>query len=116
MPDADDDVQLLHVNGETFDPDDLTYGEKRAVRNLIRTDLWDDAWGEFDWEEVGENEVLPATIAVFLARASGQTPRSHLDEALRLKPRDVYADDVPPTSSPDVSGPNETFAASGDPA
>ncbi len=109
----DEDVELLHVNGETFDPDDLTYGERREVRRLIRAELWDDDEGEFDWDEVGENEVLPATIAVFMARAGGAA-KTHLSAALKLKPRDVYAKpEVPPTSSPRASGRAKKSGAAG---
>lgn len=92
-------ADLLHVDGLAFDPEDLSYGEKREVRRLIRTELWDeDLDGSFDWDAVGENEVLPATICVFMRR---DRPEYTLVEALAHKPRDVYRDDdeVPPTSS-----------------
>jgi len=112
----EDDVEVLHVNGETFDPDDLTYGEKREVRKLIRTELWDDGLdGDFDWDDVGENEVLPATIAVFMARSGGKAS-THLSAALKLKPRDVYAQpEVPPTSSPRASARKKTSGDAGPP-
>ncbi len=108
MPDENTD-ELLHVDGQTFDPEDLTYGEKREVRRLVRCELWDDAMGDFDWEEVGENDVLPATIAVFMRRTD---PDYTLEAALALKPRDVYAV-VPPTSRPAASARKKTSAASG---
>lgn len=89
-------ADLLHVDGLEFDPEDLTYGEKREVRRLIRTEAWDEAVdGEFDWDLVGENEVLPATIAVFMRR---HNPEYTVADAMALKPRDVYAEgEAPPT-------------------
>ena len=111
MPDVEEKADLLHVDGQTFDPEDLSYGEKREVRRIIRVELWDDAMGEFDWEEVGENDVLPATIAVFMRRTD---PDYTLEAALDLKPRDVYAEaEVPPTSSRAASARKKTSAAPG---
>ena len=89
---ADDDVQLLHVNGETFDPDDLTYGEMREVRTIVRS-IWDTDEGDFDWEEVSANDVMLATVVVFVRRSQ---PEYSIDEAMNLKPRDVYKEDEPP--------------------
>jgi hypothetical protein len=111
------DDGMLHVGGETFDVEDLTYAEKRAVRRIVRTELWDETVdGEFDWDEVGENEVLPATIAVFMRRTN---PDYTLADAMALKPREVYGD-VPPTSagksSSRASARKKTSAATGAPA
>lgn len=94
---------VLRVNGQTFDPEDLTFGEKREIRRLIRNEIWkENLDGPFDWEEVGENEVFPATICVFMRR---ENEAYTVREAMTVKPRDAYGtDDDPPTLRP-VSDP-----------
>jgi hypothetical protein len=85
------DDGLLHVGEHTFDPDDLTYAEQRAVKRVIRNDIWDeDVDGPFEWEEVTQLEIIPATTFVFLQRLN---PEVTLKEALAYKPRDVLPED-----------------------
>ena len=108
-------AEVLKVDGQVFNPDDLTFGEKREVRRIIRAELWDDTLGDFDWEDVGENEVIPATVAVFMRRTD---PAYTLERALALKPSEVYVDEdeAPPTkprSSARASGRKKTSATSG---
>jgi hypothetical protein len=108
-------TDLLHVGDLSFDPEDLTFGEKREVRRIVRAELWDaDVMGEFDWAEVPDEEVVAATIAVWMRR---ENPQYTLDEALALKPKDVIGEDVPPTesrsSSRNASGRKKTSAAAG---
>jgi hypothetical protein len=101
---------LLYIHGDVFDAEDLTYGEKRDIRRIIRTEIWDEALdGPFDEAEISENEALPATILVFMRRLN---PAATIDEAMAIKPREAYRNpssngsspvDVPPTSSPKSS-------------
>lgn len=89
-------ADLLHVGDLSFDPEDLTFKEKREVRRMVRTEMWDPDLGEFDWAEVPDEEVIAATVAVWMRR---ENPAYTLDEALELKPSDVMRadDDLPPT-------------------
>ena len=111
-------ADLLHVGDRSFDPDDLTFAEKRNVRRLIRTEVWDRPDEEFSWEEIGEDDVVPATVTVFMRR---EDPAYTLEQAFALKPRDVYGDEVdeaavPPTkpaSSPRASARKKTSAVPG---
>ncbi len=99
MPNTDNDARLK-IGGQIFDPEDLTYGEKREVRRIIRDELWDSGDGALDWDAVTENEVLPATITVFMRRGD---PEYTVQQALDLKPRDIYiAADGPPTPGSSV--------------
>jgi hypothetical protein len=109
---ADDKVELLHVNGETFYPNDLSYGEMREVRAIIRKDLWDaDLEGDFDWKEVHVDDVELAMVVVFMRRSQ---PKYKVEEAMNLKSRDVYGEDeVPPTSSKPASARKQTSAKAG---
>ena len=113
-------AEVLRVDGRVFDPEDLTFGEKRAIRHRIQHELWDDADGEFDWELVGENEVMPATVVQFMLRDDSSYT---LEQALALKPRDVYGEEDPPTeavaskpSSRRASAPKKKPASSGTPS
>ena len=92
-------ADFLHVGDQSFDPEDLTFKEKKAVRRIARTELWEaDIQGEFDWAEVPDEDVIAATVAVFMRR---EDPAYTLDQALELKPSDVMRedDDLPPTSA-----------------
>lgn len=100
----------ITIDGQEFDTDELTYGEQRAARRLIRTEIWDeDLDGPFKWDEVAEFEILPATIAVLLLRDTpGYTAaeaREAIKAAMGRSPMEVLgtADDVPPTNSQDSS-------------
>lgn len=85
---TEDADNLLYIDGEIFDAEDLTYGEKRDIRRIIRNELWDEALdGEFDEDKISENEALPATILVFMRRSR---PDATLDDALAVKPREAY--------------------------
>lgn len=118
---TDDTDNLLYIHGEVFDAEDLTFGEKREIRQIIRTQIWDEGLdGPFSEDRIGENEALPATILVFMRRGN---PEATIDQALSIKPREAYrnpssngasAAEAPPTSSP--SSPTaETSVASGSP-
>jgi hypothetical protein len=91
---ADKDEELLHVNGQTFDMDDLTYGERREIRRLIRNELWDESVdGEFDWDEVTPDDIVAVTVLVMMRR---EDPQFTLEQALACKPNEVTP---PPTKS-----------------
>lgn len=93
----------LTINGQEFDTEDLTYGEQRAIRRLIRNEVWnEDLDGPFDWDEVGEFEILPATICVLMRR---ENPQFTIEEAMGHNALAVMgsADEVPPTNSQDSS-------------
>ena len=92
-------AEVLHVKGKSLDPDDLTYKEKRNVRRLVRK-LWDEEVdGDFDWNMIADDDVIPPTIAVFWHR---DRPDDSLDdlleEAQTLKPSEVMPPD-PPTEA-----------------
>lgn len=103
---TEDTDNLLYIGGDVFDAEDLTYGEKRDIRRIIRTELWDeDLDGPFDEARIGENEALPATILVFMRRSN---PDATIEDALAVKPREAYRKpssngaspvSVPPTDS-----------------
>lgn len=83
-------ADIIRVEGHEFDPEDLTFGEAKEVKRAIRTEFWDEAAdGPFDWEEVGENEIIPATILVFMRR---HDPHYTVAQALACKSRDVAPD------------------------
>jgi|ERR1041384_3407592 hypothetical protein len=115
----EDSDNLLYIDGEVFDAEDLTYGEKREIRRIVRRDIWDDELdGPYDEDKVGENEALPATILVFMRRSN---PDATIQDALAVKPREAYRNpvqngaspvEVPPTSSP-KSSTRRTSGASG---
>lgn len=103
----------ITVNGQTFDTEDLTYGEQRAIRRLIRNEIWDEAQdGPFDWDEVGEFEILPATITVLMRR---EDPDFTVEQAMARNAMDIVgsADEVPPTASPSASDPTDPSAEAG---
>jgi hypothetical protein len=116
---TEDTDNLLYIHGEVFDAEDLTFGEKREIRQIIRTEIWnEDLDGPFSEDRIGENEALPATILVFMRRAN---PDATIDEAMAVKPREAYRNpesngssviEVPPTSSPKPST-RRTSVASG---
>lgn len=94
---ADEDPELLHVDGKTFDTDDLTYGERRDIRRLIKNELWDeDTDGPFDWEEVTADDIMAVTILVLMRR---ENPQFTLEDALACKPARVLAPPTPPKRS-----------------
>jgi hypothetical protein len=109
-----DDPELLHIDGKTFDTDDLTYGERREIRRLIRNELWDeDADGVFDWDEVTPDDVVAVTILVLMRR---DDPGYTLAQALACKPEQVMK--APPTkASPKrSSAQKKASAAAGSPS
>jgi hypothetical protein len=107
---ADDDNEMLHIEGRTFDTDDLTYGERREIRRLIRNELWDDDLdGVFDWDEVTADDIMAVTILVLMRRENAAFT---LEQALACKPTHVLS---PPTS-PRSSGRKKASAASGSPS
>lgn len=103
----EDSDNLLYIHGEVFDAEDLTYGEKRDIRRIVRRDIWDDDLdGPFDESKIGENEALPATILVLMRRSN---PDATIDDAMAIKPREAYRNpdqtngsvvSLPPTSQP----------------
>lgn len=121
----DDDTLILHVGDQSFNAEDLTFGEQREIRRLVRKELWEeDVMGPFDWAEVPNDEVIAATIAVWTLRETAQDParpteaefKAALDDALKLKPADVYRQNGnggPPTRPARSSARKKTSAASG---
>ena len=108
---TDDTDNLLYINGEVFDAEDLTYGEKREIRRIIRQEIWEETLdGPYDEGKVGENEALPATILVFMRRSN---PDASIDDAMAIKPREAYRKPsqngvspvtLPPTQSAGTAG------------
>lgn len=94
--DHDDAPEVMHVNGQAFSSDDLTYGEEREVKRIIRLDLWDeDVDGEFPgWAQVPDSYYHVAAILVFMRR---DKPDATLDDALACKRSQVFKDEDPPT-------------------
>jgi hypothetical protein len=115
---TEDTDNLLYINGEIFDAEDLTYGEKREIRRIIKQDIWDEELdGPYDESKVGENEALPATILVLMRRAH---PEADIEDAMAIKPREAYRNPnrngaspvtLPPT--PSQHGSKATPAKSG---
>lgn len=90
---ADTDPEILYVDGHTFDTDDLTYGERIAIRRLIKNEMWDqDADGPFNWDEVTADHIMAVTVLVLMRRTD---PEYTLAQALACKPERVLAG--PPT-------------------
>jgi hypothetical protein len=86
--------ELLHVNGHVFDTDDLSYAERRAIKVIARTEIWDeDVDGPF--QDMNEDDLMPAIILVFMRR---EDPEYTLELAAALKPSEVFPD--PPTEQP----------------
>ncbi len=117
---TDDASDLIWLDGIEYDVEGMSYGEKREVRRVLRTEVWDeDIDGPFSLDTFGENEILPATILVLLRRDNSDAT---IEDALAYKPRDVYrnpaldeasAVTVPPTSSRSASARKKTSAAAG---
>jgi hypothetical protein len=85
---TEDTDNLLYIHGDVFDAEDLTYGEKREIRRIIRHEIWDeDMDGPYNEDRIGENEALPATILVFMRRSR---PDATIDDAMAIKPREAY--------------------------
>lgn len=116
---TEDTDNLIYVNGLVYDAEDLTYGEKREVRRIIRQEIWDEEIdGSYDDAKIGENESLPAVILVFMRRTN---PGATIEQAMAVKPREAYRNpnsngasrvEARPTSSP-RSSTRKTSAASG---
>lgn len=103
----------ITIDGQTFDTEDLTYGEQRAIRRLIRNEIWkEDQDGPFDWDEVGEFEILPATITILMRR---DNPNFTVEQAMARNAMDLIgnADEVPPTASQSASDPTDPSAEAG---
>lgn len=84
----------LYADGQTFDPEDLTYEEMRGARRMIRLEIWDPVKdGAFAWAEVSEFEMYPAMLCVFKRR---DDPDYTLEQALKLKIGEL-TDEAPPT-------------------
>ena len=58
-----DTTEVLHVDGKTFDTDDLTYGERREIKRIVRLELWDEEVdGEWtDWDDAPTDDYMTAT-------------------------------------------------------
>ncbi len=87
--------EVLHVEGQTFNTDDLTYGEQREIKRICRLEIWNE---EIDgpFENLNTVDIMPAVITVFMRR---DNPEYGLEQALKLKPEDVFPEDegAPPT-------------------
>lgn len=90
------DDGLLHIDGHTFDLDDLTYGERRQIKAIARTQIYDESVdGEFS--DMNEDDLMPAIILVFMRR---HDPAYTLEQAQQLRPDQVFAENGgPPTQS-----------------
>ena len=106
-----DDNEVLHVDGRTFDTDDLTYGERREIRRLIKNELWDeDLDGPFEWGEVTADDIMAVTILVLMRR---ENPAYTLAEALACKPERVLSGPPTEPSPSRSSARKKTSAAAG---
>jgi ADP-ribose pyrophosphatase YjhB (NUDIX family) len=94
-----EDNELLHIEGHTFDLDDLDYGERREIKRIARTEIYDeDVDGTF--EDMNEDDLMPAIILVCMLR---HDPSYTLEKAQKIKPRDLQAANGGPPTQPQVS-------------
>lgn len=105
---ADEDAELLHIDGRTFDIDDLTYAERKQIKRIVKIDLWDEEV-DGDWtgfEAVSPDDFVAATVLVFMRR---DDPDATVEQALACKPAEV---DPPPrpTEPEPVSKPRRSKA------
>jgi hypothetical protein len=90
------DDGLLHIDGHTFDLDDLDYGERREIKRIARTEIYDeDVDGEFS--DMNEDDLMPAIILVFMRR---HDPNYTLQMARKAKPNEVFAENGGPPTQP----------------
>jgi hypothetical protein len=90
-----EDSEFIHVNGHTFDVDDLTFEEHREIKTIARTEIWnEDVDGPF--QDLNALDMTPAIVTVFMRR---DDPSYQLAQALKLKPLDVWQEKVPPTEA-----------------
>ena len=88
-----EDEELLYVNGHVFDTDDLTYGERREIKRIARTEIWDEDV-DGPWEDMTADDIMPAIILVLMRR---DTPGYTLELAMQEKPEQVFRNPHPPT-------------------
>lgn len=114
--DASKDL-ILHVGDRLLNADqDLTFGEKRQIRLLVRGELWDeDLQGPFDWAEVPDEEFIAATVAVWMKRdRPDDTLTAILEDVMRMKPSElINGNGASPKGSPARSSKRKTSATSG---
>lgn len=122
---------LLYVNGQALDPTDLSFGEDREMRRILRTELREDGMvprctqcGSHDFIEVFDLDAVPdqdraiAAIVVLMRRTD---PSYSVEDALALRDSDLVDDadddEVPPTpalaSSKPARARTKTPASSG---
>jgi hypothetical protein len=113
---ADSSEGNLRINGREYDPSDMTFREQRAMRAIIRDELYPED-PDVDMDELTLADLLPAMVVVLVRR---DDPDYTLDQALDLKHKDVYvvAEDEPATTPPTSAGSRKksTRAASGIPS
>jgi hypothetical protein len=81
MADQDQDQTALFIDGARITIDDLTYREQRDMREFVRN-----LAPEHDPDQAGEQDVIPALIAVVKRRTD---PEFTLEQALDFKPSDL---------------------------
>jgi hypothetical protein len=99
----------LIIEGTRYDSNDLTFGEEREVRALVREMVGQD---DPDFDALPLGDVLPALCAVLRKR---DDPEYKLEDALKLKQRDVLVgdEDTGPPTQPGGSSSKPTRARSG---
>lgn len=83
---ATEPEQDIVVDGEPVDLDDLSFGEERELRQVIRGLSGRE---DVDLDEVELMDFLPAIVYIFQRRSN---KNYELDEALKLKRKDVLKD------------------------
>lgn len=97
----DEAPRKLIVDGQELDPDDLTFGEQRELRRLVR-ELAEDP--NIMPAEAALMDFLPALVTVFKRR---DDQNFGLEQALQLRFDQVVQPDERPTPASDPDG-NET--------
>ena len=90
----DDEILAIAVDGERLTMDDLTFRERREVRRLAR-EL--DGNPDVHFDDLVLDDLIAAFVTVCKQRAN---PAFTIDDALDLKPTDLDAAEVDPTSAP----------------
>ena len=83
----------IWIDGDLYTEDDLTYGEQREVRKLIKQANSDDE--QFDVGDTAIVDLVPAIVTVVKRR---EDPDFSWNQALEMKPSDLRKPDTdPPT-------------------
>lgn len=103
-PKKDPEPELIYVEEYSFDLEDLTYGERREIKRIAKTEIFDEAVDE-SWTDMNEDDIMPAIITVLMRR---HDPKYTLQQALELRPEQITT--PPPTNG---GSPRSSAAASG---